>query len=95
MWVIYSASLYACIHPWGVTLSFTSAVDFHLTVIIYLLMSFGIYKVPERLCLDDAAQVEETAAPEVLSTVNAPKAGEPDADTEVGEKTEVKEHFQY
>lgn len=77
-------------------MSFTSAVDFHLTVIIYLLISFGIYKVPAHLCLDDAAQMEETAAPEVPATVDAPKAGEADADTEVGEKTEVKkEHFQY
>lgn len=65
-------------------------------MIIYLLISFGIYKVPAHLCLDDAAQMEETAAPEVPATVDAPKAGEADADTEVGEKTEVKkEHFQY
>ncbi|XP_056886671.1 skin secretory protein xP2 isoform X22 [Takifugu flavidus] len=37
---------------------------------------------------DYAAQMEATAAPEVPATVNAPNAGEPDADTEVGEKTE-------
>lgn len=78
------------------TLSFTSAVEFRLTVIIYLLIQFGIDKVPARLCLDDAAQMEETAAPEVAATVNAPNAGGPDADTEVGEKTEVKkEHFHF
>lgn len=76
----------------------TSAVDFHLTVIIYQLKSFGIYNVAARLCLDDAAQTEETAAPEVPATEAdpAPNAGEPDADPEAGEKTEVKKkHFLY
>lgn len=69
-----------------------SAVEFHLSVIVYPRKSFGIHNFAARLCLDDAAQTEETAAPDVPADPT-PKAGEADEDPEVGEKTEVKKNL--
>lgn len=73
---------------------YTSAVDFHLTVILYRFKYFGIYIVAARLCLDDAAQTEVTAAPEVPAAEAdpTPNVGEADAEPEVGGKTEVKKN---